>query len=186
MSNLFIQRKKDVLGKEDKSSIGGWDKYILELCGKINSMINYYTTSSCAGRVVLIIDQDKKAPGLFDFVSHEKINFKILKNALDNSKNKNLKFKQESCILHVACEDLESAQNLLEKGRNAGWKRSGIISSEKRFIVELNGTNKLEFPIMNAGKVLVDDEFLKLIVKKSNKNLEKGWTKIEDLKSLLD
>jgi len=45
----FQQRKKDVLRKNDKSGIGSWDEKILELCEKINSLDNYYTTSSCSG-----------------------------------------------------------------------------------------------------------------------------------------
>ena len=41
----FEQRKKDVLNKEDKSSIGGVDSKIKSLCDKINSLDGVYTTS---------------------------------------------------------------------------------------------------------------------------------------------
>jgi tRNA(Phe) wybutosine-synthesizing methylase Tyw3 len=43
------------------------------------------------------------------------------------------------------------------------------------------GTNKLEFPLIRDGKILVNDGFLKEIVKVSNKNLEKSWKQIKDL-----
>ncbi len=52
----FSKRKNDVLSKLDKSSKNGWDRRIRDLCEKINALKNYYTTSSCAGRVVLMIN----------------------------------------------------------------------------------------------------------------------------------
>lgn len=189
LKNNFPQRKKDVLSKKDKSSKAGWDNKIKNLCKKINSFKNYYTTSSCSGRIVLMIDKRKKCPKLFKFVSHDLVKFKQLKNKLDNISKKNkslIKFKQEPCILHVACETLKDAEELYKKAKLSGWKRSGIISSEKRFVVELNSTEKLEFPVINKNKIIVSDEFLKLIVKKSNENLKKSWGKIEKLNSFLN
>lgn len=56
----FIQRKKDVLSKKDKSSIGKWDYKIISLCEKINGNGNYYTTSSCSGRVIILKEERKK------------------------------------------------------------------------------------------------------------------------------
>ena len=38
---------------------------------------------------------------------------------------------------------------------------------------------------MKDGKILVNDEFLKLVIDKSNKNLKKGWDKIDQLVKLL-
>ncbi len=57
----FVQQKKSTLSKLDKSSKGDWDKKIVNLCEKINSLENFYTTSSCSGRIVLIVDNIKKA-----------------------------------------------------------------------------------------------------------------------------
>jgi len=71
----FLQRKTAVLSKLDKSSIGGWDKKIKKLCEKINSLDDFYTTSSCSGRVILMIQQDKKGKDLFLKTWHEKISF---------------------------------------------------------------------------------------------------------------
>ncbi len=174
----FNQRKKDILSKEDKSSIGKWDEKIVSLCQKINSRENYYTTSSCSGRIMVLKDEDKKGPGLFHFVSHEKVeDFLELKNIKGD-----YKFKQEPVILHVACADLKSAENLLNKSQEAGFKRSGIISLGKNIIVEINSTEKIDFPLIEEGQVLVSEEFLEKVLKKANKNLEKGWQKIEKLK----
>jgi len=221
LQNNFLQRKKDILSKLDKSSKKIWDLKIINLCDKINKNSNYYTTSSCSGRIVLMLDSEKKEEGLFIWISHDLINLKELKEVLEKIalspqpspqppalkiinnkknliKNKELivnnkqltkdslfKFKQEPCILHVACEKLEGAQILLNKAKLAGWKKSGIIAFGKRFICELNSTEKIEFPIIKNKKLLVDDEFLKLIVEKSNANLKKCWEKIEKLEKIV-
>jgi tRNA wybutosine-synthesizing protein 3 len=186
----FQQRKTDVLSKIDKSSIGKWDKKIIRLCNKINKLKNFYTTSSCSGRALLMIDQDKKGENLFCFISHDKISFKQLKeeleNLLKNKKiNQRIKFKLEPCILHIACKELADTKIFFEKGKEAGFKRLGIIGTSHGFTFELNSTEKLEFPIIEKNRLLVDDDFLKLIVEDSNKKLEKSWEKLDKLEKLL-
>ncbi len=199
MKNIFLQQKKEILLKKDKSSKRSWDEKIVKLCKKINSLENYFTTSSCSGRIVLMIEQDKKANNLFLKVYHELIGLEKLKKDLEEVNTlreypetfsqkmftKGIKFKMEPCILHVACKNLEYAQELLDKAKLSGWKRSGIISSKKRFVIELNSTEKLEFPIIKNDKILVDDAFLKLIVKEADKKLKRTWGKIERLEKLI-
>ena len=202
--DIFLQRKKDVLSKKDKSSKArqsllldrpsvanpkqGWDKKIKDLCKKINSLDNYYTTSSCSGRIVLMVNQDKKESDLFFNVYHDLIFFNLIKKNIEDilkKSKKSIKFKLEPCALHVACRTLEDAQNFYDNVKLAGWKKFGVISFKHRFIVELNSTERLEFPIINEGKVLVDDEFLKIIVNESNKKLKKSWEKIKKLQKLI-
>jgi tRNA wybutosine-synthesizing protein 3 len=179
----FIQRKTAVLSKLDKSSIGKWDKKIKSLCDKINALDNFYTTSSCSGRAILMIQQDKKGKDLFLKVWHDKISFNELKKALNELTKikKIIKFKIEPPIIHIACRDLKKASEILEKAKYVGFKRSSILTCERNIFVELNSSERLEFPILNKGKILVNDEFLKLIVKISNGKLESGWKKIEKL-----
>jgi tRNA wybutosine-synthesizing protein 3 len=183
----FQKRKADVLSKLDKSHIGKWDEKIAELCDKINSLENYYTTSSCSGRVVLIVDAEKKGKDLFVFVSHDKISYEELKKELEKATKRKdkIKFKLEPCILHIACKTIEDAEKLYEKGKLAGWKKSGIIGMKNGITVELNSTEKLEFPIIQNRKILVSDEFLKIVVDEANKKLEKVWSRIERLKGMI-
>lgn len=126
-----------------------------------------------------MIDQEKKSPNLFLAVSHNLISFGWLKNNLNKIKNKSIKFKCEPVILHVVCRNLESASSLLEKAKISGMKHSGIHSIGRNIILEINGSDRLEFPIINNGKILVNDEFLKLIVKQSNEKLKKSWKMVE-------
>jgi tRNA wybutosine-synthesizing protein 3 len=180
----FSRRKADCLGKDDKSSIGSWDKPILKLCDKINAKQEYYTLSTCSGRVVLIKNLDKKQPGMFIFRSHEKISFEELKKAIENAEKtrETLIFKQEQPILHVACKTLKDSEEMLKKAQLAGFKHSGVIAfSEKRIVLEIIGSEQLALPIMEKGKLLVNEEFLKILVRESNNRLEKGWEKIKKL-----
>jgi len=183
----FDLRKKNQLDKEDKSLKQGWDKKIKKLCEKINLLEDFYTTSSCSGRVLLIIDEKEKRDDLFLFCSHEFIDFEGLKNALENIKNNRLiYFKTDPCILHVACRSLEDAQKIHDLAKNSGWKRCGIISSNKRFVVELNGTSRIEMPIVIDSNVLVDDKFIKILVDESNRKLKISWDLIKRFESEVD
>lgn len=185
----FEHQKEKQLSMQDNSDIGKWDEKISKLCGKINKKEKYYTTSSCAGRVVLIKQAEKKQEGLFLFRSHEKITLKQLKQELNNVMRDNktdlVYFRMEQCILHVACKTLSDAQILLDKAKLAGWKNSGIMASNNRIVLEMRSTEHIELPIINQGKTLVDDEFLKILVKEANRKLEKTWEKIRKLEKLI-
>ncbi|MEM3113203.1 MAG: tRNA wybutosine-synthesizing 3 family protein [Candidatus Pacearchaeota archaeon] len=182
----FAFRKKNQLGKIDKSLKQSIDKKIKKLCDLINKNPNYYTTSSCSGRIVLIKESKEKTEDLFLFVSHDLVKFEELKKELAGIKYEDLVyFKQDPVILHVACRTLNDAQKLHDFAKWSGWKRCGIIATKKRFMVELNGTHKIEMPIMNNGKILVDDKFLEILVNESNKKLEKSWSIIKNLEKLI-
>ena len=185
----FDNSKKVFLGKKDKSNKGYWDDKIVGLCEALNDKKDYFTTSSCSGRIVLIIENEKKKPGLFLFRSHEKVDFDELKKEVEKATERVEKgvvyFKQEPCLLVVSCRDRDKQWDLFSKARNNGWKKSGILSLDKKFLVELMSTEVIAFPLIEDGKVLVDDEFLKLVIKKSNENLEKCWEKIGRLNELI-
>ena len=184
----FQLQKSNQLTRKDKSNEQHIDKEIASLCKKINSRQEYYTTSSCSGRISLIKALEEKSKNVFLFKTHSKINFSQLKKHLGNAGKKYsglIYFKQEPCILHVACLDSGSGLKLLEKARIAGWKRSGMIAKGKRIILELMSTEKLELPIANSKKILVSDEYLKILAKEANKKLEKVREKIQKFENLV-
>lgn len=184
----FQQAKKSTLAKKDKSDIGEYDDKIRKLCEKINKKKEYYTTSSCAGRNVLIIGEKEKKSGLFLFRTHKKINLDEIQKEIKKACNKTKKiiyFKQEPCILHVACFNLDFANKLLQKAQNAGWKQKGIISLGKKIICEMRSSEKLELPIAKNSKILVDNYFLKILITESNEKLQISWKKIKKLEKLV-
>ncbi len=185
----FEKAKKKQLSKKDKSDKKSWDKAIVPLCKKINNKKQYYTTSSCAGRIILIKAAETKKPGLFLFRTHDKISLNQIKKQLEKITNKYKRlvyFKQEACGLHVACLSLESAQKLIDKAKYAGWKRSGIMATRKRIMCEMMSTENLSLPIANKGNILVNDKFLKIFVSEANKKLQKTKEKIKKLGKLID
>ncbi len=186
----FAKEKADFLLKKDKSRKGSIDAKIKKLVEKINFFDNYFTTSSCAGRVLLLTQpkSNKKNEAQYLFVSHEKVNFSNFKKLLKNKKlpKDDIWFRAESAILHVACKDSESALKLLNTARNVGFRRSGIISLGKnRATVELVSTEKIDTIIAKNGELLVGDSYLKILIKEGNKKLEKAWEKIKNLEARL-
>ncbi|MFH1500589.1 MAG: hypothetical protein ABIE22_01440 [archaeon] len=183
----FSEIKKQNLSKKDRSDIGGWDVEVLELCKKINSKEEYYTTSSCSGRIVLLKYSDKKQSGLFLFRTHNKVTFNKLKKELGNIEDKGLVyFKQEPALVVVACNSLENAKKLLRIAKEVGFMRSGIMSSGKRIVVEIMSTEGIALPLMDNGKIFISDEHLRLVVREANRKLEKTREKLRKLEKLLE
>jgi tRNA wybutosine-synthesizing protein 3 len=187
----FERRKKQQLSKSDRSDVGGIDKKIAGLCSKINKSKDYYTTSSCSGRIVIIRNPLGKKPGVFLYRSHQKVSFKEImkeiKKIADEGVEKGVVyFKQEPAIMAIACKDLESAGKLLYIAREkVGFKNSGIMSLKKRVIAEIRATEYLALPIMNAGKLIVSEDYLCDLIKEANSRLERTWKKIKKLEKEL-
>lgn len=187
----FAKEKADFLLKKDKSRKGSIDLKIKKLVEKINFSDNYFTTSSCAGRILLLTQpkSNKKNEVQYLFCSHSKINFSNIEKILKNKKlpEDDVWFRVESAILHIACKDAESALKLLKIARDVGFRRSGIISLGKnRATIELVSTEKIDTIIAKKGKLIVDSAYLKILIDEGNNKLEKAWKKIEKLNNKLE
>lgn len=55
-NKLFSAQKKVAFSGQDLSRKGSVDEPIVELVDFINSLDNYFTTSSCSGRIVVLAD----------------------------------------------------------------------------------------------------------------------------------
>jgi len=166
----------------DKSRKGSIDKPIVELIEYINSLENYYTTSSCSGRIYLFTEADKKPDVKWLYVSHEKVNAKNIIEALKGKLPKQrIWLKQENLILHIACRTMDDANKILNIARNIGFRRSGIIADSNIIIVEICSTESVDVPVCEKGKLLVSKEYLKLLVKIANQKFIKGREKLERL-----
>jgi len=179
---LFDKQKKDCLSRKDKSKKKTIDKDIKPLIDFLNSHKDYYTTSSCSGRILLIEKRtDKKQDARFAFAEHKKADFKLIKKSLKKICKNDIWLKQESIIMHVCCRNLEGAKKLLKIVRDLGIKRAGIIRIGKRIIIEIIGTEAMETIIARNGKMLIDEDYLKILVKEANKKLERNKKKIREL-----
>jgi len=155
---------------------GKVDREIIHIIKIINQFDAFFTTSSCAGRIVLIRTPDnlKKQEKAFIFKSHQVVKFDEVWNILLKNYNKyeNIWFKQEPFIIHVVCKNLKYANILLKISSKVGLKHSGIISLRKnRVITEIIGNEKIETIVSKNGKLLLTEEYLKELVNEANKKL---------------
>lgn len=187
----FDSDKKDVLKKlkeHDKSKIGEVDKPITELIDFINGLKDFYTTSSCSGRIMLIALDDEKRKDRADwlFFSHEKVFFKdLMKNLKKYKSKKELWFKQEPLILHICSRNLKEADKLMRLSLASGFKKVGIIALSRRVILEIKGTDYISTLIGKDGKILVGEDYLKEILKMANEKLENNLKKKDSLFSVV-
>lgn len=174
---------------KDASKKGSVDEQIIPLLNAINRQPDYFTTSSCAGRITLFVSPDsgKKHDGHWLFASHDLVAKEILEQALEQipQYSQEIFFRQEACILHVCCKDIQVAQDIIDKARFCGFKRSGIISTRKRVIVELLSTERLDTIIAKNGALLVSSDYMETLRKVANRLLTKTRTKMEKFRTML-
>ena len=179
MLDYFLKEKSDFLGKKDKSRKGHIDKDIVKILNQINSKKDYYTTSSCSGRIVLLEKlSNKKSDSRWLLNKHNKLKFNEISKLLKNNIKNEIWFKQEPIILHVRCRNIDSAKKLLNASRKI-FKRAGIISlSEKKIVVEIIGTERID-TILADKNFAADENYLKQLIKYANRNFEENKRKSE-------
>lgn len=162
----FLKAKKD--GKVDIDFI--------PFCEYIRKTKEYFTSSCCAGRVALVglnKDEEKKESA-FIRKWHRTVSYKEVKEGVDSYTGHILWFKQEPLILHLGTNSLENARKILVLCEKIGIKRAGIkVAKDGRFIVEILGTHNINAPI-KEGKMQIDYEYLKYLVKKANEKFKKN------------
>ncbi|MFC1741598.1 tRNA wybutosine-synthesizing 3 family protein [Nanoarchaeota archaeon] len=187
----FQQDKQNTLEKEDLSRKGSIDEHIRPICDIINSKQDYYTTSSCAGRIVLSIMPDSGKKKDFDWllVSHEKVTADQINEKLNNLPNQEVWLMFEPFIFHTAARTIDHANKLLKLLHTAGVKRAGIISmAEEKIIIEAIGSERLDSIIAKDKELIVPESYLKILIEtansKSNKNLNTIKKIEQELKNL--
>ena len=182
----FDKLKKSKLGKADKSTKGSIDKRIANLCELFNKEKDYFTLSSCAGRITLIkVSGTSKKTCDWAEVTHDLADYDKFKRIIEGYKGKEkLLFKQEAPILHICTRDIEKAQQLVDTAKKCGFKRSGIISSNKKIVVEIVSTDLISTPVYDK-KVLITDSYLGYLIKHANERLLVSWSNIERLTNTL-
>jgi tRNA(Phe) wybutosine-synthesizing methylase Tyw3 len=90
----------------------------------------------------------------------------------------------EPCIMHVCCRTLKDANALTQIARHSGWKKTGIISTNKN-IVEMLSTENVASPVMNKGKIITENNYLKILTNECNKKLALTRAKIKQLEKSL-
>ncbi len=182
----FPNQKKLYLQKQDKSKKGEIDEKVLPLLQLINAHDDYYTTSSCSGRVYLWQGSGKKNEVEWLRVSHEPITEDFLELSITDKKGL-IWLRLEPFILHVACKDIKAANHLAELARKI-YKKSCILTVSNKIIVEIRGSELVEMPLYDEGKELFSGEkgWLVELLNEKMRNIEKGRAKfLEHIKQEL-
>ena len=178
----FANQKNVALTKMygmDKSKKGSVDKHALSIIETINALENYYTTSSCSGRIYFWQGDGKKCNTEWLKVSHELIQDDFFTIAPQGT----VWLKMEPFIIHIACKDIESANTLLQTAKEV-FKKSSILSISRKIIVEIQGSDKVDMPFYE-NTTLVYTGNQKLLMNLLNNKLQKTWDQIELLKNKL-
>jgi len=183
----FEKEKQDCLSRIDKSNKGSVDERMLSIITLINASPCYYTTSSCSGRILLVRRpaSQKKCDVSFLFASHEEVTYEEIKRQFRHPITDDLWFRQESFILHVCCRELKDAGLLLKLCSAAGLKHAGIISVERKIVVELISSEQFDTIIAREGRLFVSDEHLALLVAEANRKLRENWARLEKMHALM-
>lgn len=184
MEKKFCQWKKQSLSKVDQSKKGSVDKDIKHVVSLLNSCQEYFTTSSCSGRIILI-DADSQSSDVqkqncvWLFASHEKCSFDDLVSALNGSIGDAV-LKFEPFVLHVQCRKLEDAQLLHSVAVNSGFRNSGLtVGKTGKTIAAVRSTHGLEVPLSHEGKLLVDHEYVRFLTQIANQKMEENLRRIQ-------
>lgn len=164
------------------------DEGIVPILDLINSNENYYTTSSCYGRIVLLeipnLGDKKNAKFLGKW--HREIKPEEVFSALEKSSGKGqLWFLAQSPILHVYVKNIKSADKLVKIAVTCGFKHSSFKTSEKNIIVEIASTERIDTPVGLNGKLYCDKKYIFLLSNIANKVIKKSFLKLEKLKTKL-
>lgn len=185
----FTKNKKQILEKlelakkEKLVDIG-----IIPIIDILNSNENYYTSSSCYGRILLLELPDLGDKKNAEFLGkwHRKIKPEDVFLALEKSSGiGQLWFLAQSPIIHVYAKNIESADKLVKIAVTCGFKNTGFKTSEKNIIIEIASTERIDAPVGLNGKLYCDKKYIFLLVDIANKVFKKSLLKLEKLKNTL-
>ncbi|AFK22377.1 hypothetical protein [Pyrococcus sp. ST04] len=167
---------------------GEVDEDIIPLLQKINSMENYFTTSSCSGRISIM-----EMPNFGDKVNakwlgkwHREVSFDEVLEAVKKHKEGQLWLLVRSPILHVGAKTLEDAVKLVNLAVSCGFKYSNIKSiSDRKLIVEIRSTERLDVLLGEDGNLLVPEEYLRKVIEIANAQLRRFKEKLRRLEEAL-
>ena len=185
----FLVNKKNNLKKlTEAKKQKKVDEEIINLLDLINSSENYFTTSSCAGRIVLLeipeIGDKKNAKFLGKW--HRQINLDELLDASKTASKGYIWLLAQSPIIHIASRTLSDAEEILKIGVSCGFKNSGIKSLGKNIIVEICSTERLDSPVGLNGNMFFNERYSELLIEIVNNVIEKSNKKLKKLEELLN
>ncbi|HEC77366.1 MAG TPA: hypothetical protein ENI33_08975 [Thermoplasmatales archaeon] len=172
----FIDARNKALSSLQNAIVKGEvDDRALPIIEKINSMADFFTTSSCSGRIALMeipsFGRKREAKNLGKW--HRKIKIEEIREVLSKASKGEIWFFVQSPIFHVSTVSMENAKKLLDLAIQSGFKNSSIKTLNGRIVVEILGTERIDVPLGKDGKIYVDFEYIEILVSIANKMMER-------------
>ena len=186
---LWRRRKEEFRSRifEDLE-IGYLDRDIIDVLLKFFDRDKSFTLSSCSGRISIV---DAPFPWVRDpssviFKKHSLISPAELRKIIMQPSVWRMWGVVTGPIIHVSTLTLNEALEILEIGREAGMKHSGILSvGRKGIVVELK-TGVMMTSLLKVGKdVVIRDENIAQVVETMNSALMSGKEKLNRLREVL-
>jgi tRNA wybutosine-synthesizing protein 3 len=167
----------------------GADEEVKELLHRINELEDFFTTSSCSGRIGLILLPEIGAKRDARFIGKwhrpvKRAEVLAMMSLAPPSERGDLWLLTQSPILHVACRSVESATALLRLAIESGFKYSGIkaiAKDEGKVMVEIMSTERMDVPLASNGRRFYSEEYLDFTIEKANFMLGRGKEKLRQL-----
>jgi tRNA wybutosine-synthesizing protein 3 len=184
----FLQEKNKNLAKLNRAQKHGEvDISIVPILDQINAKEEYYSTSSCAGRImVLQLPKigDKKNSKILGKWHHTIQTNNIYDSVKKGSKGVLWLFAQ-SPIFHIAAIDFDAGNKLVKQAIGAGFKNSGIKTQGKQLNIEISSTERLDAPIGKDGVLFGSDDYVTLLINIGNEIIKKSNKKIRQFYKIL-
>ncbi|XP_054422834.1 tRNA wybutosine-synthesizing protein 3 homolog [Pteronotus mesoamericanus] len=180
----FRRWKAQCLSKVDLSRKGSVDEDVAEIVQLLNGREQFFTTSSCSGRIILLDEsingfEVKKQNCCWLLVTHKPCIKDDLMVALKNA-NGDAVLKFEPLVLHVQCRQLEDAQILHSVAIESGFRNSGItVGKRGKTMLAVRSTHGLEVPLSHRGKLMVTEDYIDFLLKIANQKMEENKKRIE-------
>jgi tRNA wybutosine-synthesizing protein 3 len=184
VASPFEAEKKGALERLEQR---GADDEVMPVLQRINALDDFFTTSSCSGRIVVISLPEIGAKREAAFIGkwHRAVMREEVIAALAEapaSATGALWFIVQPPILHIACRTAEKATALLRLALDAGFKYSGmkgIPANTDTVVVEVMSTERMDVPLAAAGTTFYTEAYLDFIVSKANLMLTRGKAKLK-------
>lgn len=178
----FGMAKATAVGKLEKAvKEKKCDEMLVDFLTYFNSKKDYYTSSSCAGRILLLsTPSNKKLDAGFVFKEHRTVKAEEILKALRNTGEEKVWLKAEPFIFHLGARTLDNARKLLEVKLKAGVRRGGImIAKEGKYLLEFVGSQYLSVPVKDKGKEVFSEKELSYLVGEANKKVSENYSCLE-------
>ncbi len=182
--NFEIEKRKALKRLAEHLACKRVDEEIIPFLKFLNSLPNFFTTSSCSGRIIVYqvpVFHDKEHCEIIG-KWHREIQVEEVKEIIaEKYTHGELWIKQEPFIFHIVCKSIEDARKLQQAVKNIGIREAYIFSFSRKIVLQITSSEKLEAPLGIDGKVIVSDDYLKHLVDIANRKLKRSYQRLKML-----